>query len=48
LVGDALSIADLSLASNVSVIFGVMFGEGQRKKYPNTLNWYLSVVNSNK
>lgn len=26
LVGDALSIADLSLASNISVIFGVMFG----------------------
>jgi elongation factor 1-gamma len=48
LVGDSLSIADLSLASNVSVVFGVMFGEGQRKKYPNTLNWYNSIVASNK
>ena len=26
LVGDSLSIADLSLASSVSVVFGVMFG----------------------
>lgn len=48
LVGDSLSIADLSLASNVSVVFGVMFGEGQRKKSPNTLNWYTAVVNGNK
>lgn len=48
LVGDHLSIADLSLASSVSVVFGVMFGEGQRKKYSNVLNWYTSVVNANK
>ena len=48
LVGDSLSIADLALASNASVVFGVMLGEGQRKKYPNTLNWYNSVVNGNK
>ena len=34
LVGDSLSIADLALASNASVVFGVMLGEGQRKKYP--------------
>jgi glutathione S-transferase len=26
LVGDSLSIADLSLAASVSVVFGVMFG----------------------
>lgn len=44
LVGDSLSIADLSLAASVSVVFSVMFGEGQRKKYPNTVAWYGSVV----
>lgn len=48
LVGDSLSIADLSLASSVSVVFGVMFGEGQRKKYSHTLNWYTVVANANK
>lgn len=48
LVGDSLSIADLSLASSVSVVFGVMFGEGQRKKYSHVLNWYTAVVNANK
>lgn len=48
LVGDSLSIADISLASNVSVVFEFMFGEGQRKKYPNTLNWYTSIATANK
>jgi glutathione S-transferase len=48
LVGDSLSIADLSIASSVSVIFESMFGEGQRKKYPTTVNWYGSVVAANK
>lgn len=46
LVGE-LSIADLSLAACVSVVFGVMFGEGQRKKYPNTVTWYTSVAGVN-
>lgn len=44
LVGDSLSIADLSLASSVSVVFSTLFGEGQRKKYPNTLNWYTAIA----
>lgn len=44
LVGDSLSIADLALAASVSVVFSVMFGEGQRKKYQNTVAWYASVV----
>lgn len=44
---DQLSIADLSLASSISVVFSVMFGEGQRKKYPKTVEWYNSVVGQN-
>ena len=47
LVGDSLSIADLSLASSISVVFGTMFGEGQRKKYPNTVTWYTSISGTN-
>lgn len=48
LVGDSLSIADLSVASNLSVVFEIMFGEGQRKKYQHSVNWYLSIVGLNK
>lgn len=47
LVGDSVSIADLSLASSLSVIFGFMFGEGQRKKYPNTVTWYGAIAAAN-
>ena len=47
LVADTLTIADLSLASAVSVVFSVMFGEGQRKKYSNTVNWYNGIVGGN-
>ena len=47
LVADTLTIADLSLASSVSVVFGVMFGEGQRKKYTNTVNWYTAIATGN-
>lgn len=48
LVGDSLSIADLSVASNLSVVFEIMFGEGQRKKYQHSVNWYTSIVGLNK
>lgn len=48
LVGDSLSIADLSLASCVSIVFSVMLGEGPRKKYAKTLAWYLTVAGANK
>ena len=47
LVADTLTIADLSLASAVSVVFSVMFGEGQRKKYANTVNWYTAIAAGN-
>ena len=44
LVGENYTLADLSLASSVSVVFSVMLGEGPRKKYTNTLAWYLALV----
>ena len=47
LVADTLTIADLSLASSVSVVFSVMFGEGQRKKYPKILSWYTAIAQGN-
>ena len=47
LVGESISIADLSLASSVSVIFNVMFGEGQRKRFQNTISWYESIAGAN-
>lgn len=47
LVGESLSIADLSLASSVSVVFSIMFGEGQRKRFQNTIAWYLSISGAN-
>jgi translation elongation factor EF-1beta len=47
LVGEGYSIADLSLAASVSVIFSVMLGEGPRKKYSNTMKWYLMMTEIN-
>ena len=44
LVGDNYTLADLSLASSVSVVFSVMLGEGPRKKYTNTLAWYMAMT----
>lgn len=44
LVADIISIADLSLASSISTIFELLIGEGKRKKYPNILKWYSSIV----
>ena len=44
LVGEGFTLADLSLASSVSVVFSVMLGDGPRRKYSNTLTWYKSVV----
>lgn len=48
LVGDSLTIADLSVSSSISVAFEFLIGEGPRKKYPNTVSWYTSVATANK
>ena len=47
LVGENWTIADYSLASCISVVFSVMFGEGPRKKYPNIMSWYTAIATAN-
>lgn len=44
LVGEGLTIADLSLATALSVVFSTVFGEEERKAYPNVTAWYLGVA----
>lgn len=45
LVGDELSIADLSLATSISVLLTSVYGEEDRKtRYPHLTTWYLSLV----
>ena len=43
LVGDSVTLADISLATGLSVILGV-FGEEERTHYTSLTAWYLSVV----
>lgn len=43
LVGNALSIADVSVASNVQVVLGHALGEEERKKYAHLTEWFNSV-----
>lgn len=43
-----MTIADISLATALSVIFGTLFGEEERKAYPNLTAWYLSVAGTDK
>lgn len=47
LVGGELSIADLSIAAALSGVFTTLLGEEERKAYPNTTAWYLSIAGSN-
>lgn len=44
IVGEELSIADLSIAAGVSVVLTTLLGEEERKAYPNVTAWYLSIV----
>ena len=44
LVGDELSIADLSIAPALNVVLTTLLGEEERKTYPNIVAWYLSLV----
>lgn len=44
LVGEELSIADLSIATGLSVVLTTLLGEEERKAYPTVTAWYLSVV----
>ncbi len=44
LVGDSLSIADLSIATAMSVVLTTLLGEEERKAYPNIVAWYLALV----
>ena len=48
LVGDSLTIADISLASALSVVFAQVLGEEERKAYPNLTAWYLAVAVTDK
>jgi len=43
-----LTIADISFATALSVVFGSLFGEEERKAYPNLTAWYLSVAATDK
>jgi glutathione S-transferase len=43
LVGENASIADFSLAAGIAVVLTTL-GEEERKAYPNTTAWYLSLV----
>ena len=43
-VGDQLSIADIALAANLSIVFSNFLGEAERAKLPNTTAWYLNIV----
>jgi glutathione S-transferase len=44
LVGDELSIADLSIAAALNVVFSTLLGEEERKAYQNLTTWYLGLV----
>ncbi len=44
LVGDELSIADISIATGVAIVLTTLLGEEERKAYPNVNAWYLNIV----
>lgn len=48
LVGEELTIADLSVATALSVVFATLLGEEERKAYPNLTAWYLGVAATDK
>lgn len=43
-----MTIADLSLATALSVVFGSLLGEEERNVYPNLTSWYLGVAATDK
>ncbi len=48
LVGEELTIADISLATALSVVFSSVLGEEDRNAYPNLAAWYLHVAGTDK
>lgn len=44
MVGQELSIADISVAAALNVVFSTLLGEEERKPYPNLTAWYLGLV----
>lgn len=39
-----MSIADISVATALNVVFSNLLGEEERKAYPNLAAWYLGLV----
>lgn len=39
-----MTIADISIASAISVVFTTLLGEEERKAYANLTSWYSSLV----
>ncbi len=48
LVGHRVTLADLTVASNLAMIFVRIAGTNFRSKYPNTVRYYNTVVNQPK
>lgn len=48
MVGEELTIADLSVATALSVVFSIVLGEEERKAYPKLTAWYLAIAATDK
>ena len=44
LVGDQLSLADITIATCLSIVFTTLLGEEERKPYPNLTAWYVALA----
>ena len=43
-----MTIADISVATALSVVFGSLLGEEERKAYPSLTAWYVSIAGTDK